>query len=152
MIIAPSNSFYTVRATGEAAELIASVFSPGSMGDITDVIVLSKEYTNDIEPMNELEESIETIKSGLGSELIENTAFNPLYLPRPIDELDDALEVEVKGDNVRFTAMNGNPFAVKTVEISTTEEALLTATVCYQPFELPSYDVIMHNQTHSLLN
>jgi hypothetical protein len=150
MITAPSNSFYTVQATGEAAELIASVFSPGSMGDITDVIVLSKEYTNDIEPINELDDSLETIKSGLGVELIENTSFNPLYIPQPMELLDEALDVEVKGDNVRFTAMDGNPFAVKIVEVSTPMEPLLTATVSYQPFELPSYDVIMQNQTNLL--
>jgi len=152
MIISNSPSFYVIRATGEAAELIASVFSPGSMGDITDVVVLSREFDNDIEPINELDKSLETIKEGLGSDIIENANFNPLFIPMSIDDLDDALEVEQKNDNVRFTAMDGNPFAVKIVEITSNEEPLISATVAYQQFDLPSYDVIMHNQTHSLLN
>lgn len=152
MIISNSPSFYVIRATGEAAELIASVFSPGTMGDITDVVVLSREFDNDIEPINELDKTLETIKEGLGSDIIENASFNPLFIPMSIDDLDDALEVEQKNDNVRFTAMDGNPFAVKIVEITSNDEPLISATVAYQQFDLPSYDVIMHNQTHSRLN
>lgn len=153
MIIAPTSSFYVLRASGEAAELIASVFSPGTMGDISDVIVLSREFTNDIEPMNEMDASLEVIKSGLGPDVVQSVSFNPLYIPMPIGELDDALDVEQKNDNVRFTAMDGNPFAVKIVELSTeADERLITATVSYQQFELPSYEIIMHKQTHGLLN
>lgn len=146
MIVAPTNSFYVIRAKGEAAELITSVFSPGSMGDIVDVIVLSKDFTNDIEPINELDASMATIKSGLGSELTETVQFNPLYIPRPIDELDDALEVHQKNDNVEFTGMDGNPFAVKSIELVSNEETLINASVSYHQFQLPAYEVIMENQ------
>lgn len=146
MITPSSPSFYVIQATGEAAELIASVFSPGSMGDITDVVVLSKEFTNDIEPMNELSDSIETIKEGLGLEITENVKFNPLYIPMKIEDLDDALEVERKSDVVKFTAMDGNPFAVKIVEIIANDESVLTGTVSYQQFDLPGYEVIMEKQ------
>ena len=42
--------------------------------------------------------------------------------------------------------------AVKMVELSSTEEQLLTATVSYKPFDLPSYDIIMQSQANSRLN
>lgn len=151
MIQAPTPAFYIVRATGEAAELIASVFSPGSMSDITDVIVLSKEFTNDIEPINELDESLRTMKEGLSTDLIENCKFNPLFVPMSIDDLDEALEVEQRSDHVQFSAMDGNPFAVKIIEFSTPLEPLLTATVSYQQFDLPGYAQIMDKQ-NTLLN
>ena len=150
-----SNSFYVIRAVGEAAELITSVFSPGSMGDITDVTVLSKEYDNDIEPINEMDATLETIKEGLGSTFVENVSFNPLFIPMHINELDDALDVEQKNDNVRFTAMEGNPFAVKTVDIKSGadgDEELIAGTVAYQQFELPAYSEIMDKQTNHKLN
>lgn len=150
-----SNSFYVIRAVGEAAELITSVFSPGSMGDITDVTVLSKEYNNDIEPINEMDATLAIIKEGLGSTLVENVSFNPLFIPMHIDELDDALDVEQKSDNVRFTAMEGNPYAVKTVDIKSGvdgDEDLIAGTVAYQQFDLPSYTDIIDKQTNYRLN
>lgn len=155
MITATVPSFYVIRAVGEAAELITSVFSPGTMGDITDVTVLSKEFDNDIEPINEMDTTLATIKEGLGSTLVENVTFNPLFIPMHIDELDDALDVETKHDNVRFTAMEGNPFAVKTVDIKTGvdgDEELIAGTVAYTQFELPSYTDIMDKQTNHLMN
>lgn len=152
MITAPTQSFYVIRASGEAAELIASVFSPGAMGDITDVIVLSNNFSNDIEPMNEMDASLSTIKEGLSSDIVENVQFNPLYIPMSLDELDDALVIEQKSDSVQFSAMNGNPFAVKIVEISSQDEQLITASVSYQQFDLPGYEQIMHNQKNLVLN
>jgi hypothetical protein len=78
--------------------------------------------------------------------------FNPLYIPMSLDELDDALVIEQKSDSVQFSAMNGNPFAVKIVEISNDEEPLITATVSYQQFDLPGYETIMSNQKNLVLN
>lgn len=153
MIIAPTSSFYVIRASFEAAEMITSVFSPGSMSDITGVIVLSKDFTNDIEPINELDNSLTIIKDGMGFPILENVQFNPLYIPMSIDELDDALEVHQKDDNVQFTGMDGNPFAVKTIEISgTNNEPLIAASVNYHQFQLPAYEVIMEKQTKHLMH
>lgn len=151
MITAPTQAFYVIRASGEAAEMIASVFSPGAMGDITDVVVLSREFTNDIEPINELDISLETLKLGLSPNLIEDCQFNPLFIPMPLDDLDDALEIEQKSDHVRFSAMNGNPFAVKIIQLSSDHEQLLIGTVSYQQFDLPGYEHIMDKQK-TLLN
>jgi hypothetical protein len=152
MITPLAPAYYVVQATGEAAEMITAVFSPGTMGDIVDVTVLSKEFTNDIEPINELDGALRIIKSGLQPNLLQTEEYNPLYVPMSIDALDDALDVETKGEMVRFTAMNENPFAVKIVEIATEEMPLITATVSYQQFDLPSYDTIMSSQTTRLLN
>lgn len=153
MIISPSESFYVIRASGDAAELIAAAFSPGTMADITDVIVLSKDFSNDIEPMNEIDETLKMIKDGLGVDLIESVMFNPLFVPRPIEELDDALEVEQKSEIVGFSAMNGNPYAVRTIELGMEDEPpMLSAIVSYHQFDLPSYEIIMKNQLTQRLN
>jgi hypothetical protein len=152
MIVAPTQSFYIIRATGEAAELITSVFSPGSMLDITDIVVLSNEFRNDIEPINELDASLEIIKSGLGSEVVHTEIFNPLYIPMSLDALDEVLENEGSADHMRFVGMGGNIFAVKSVTIESGENKLIAGTVSYQPFDLPSYETIMQNQTTGLLN
>lgn len=152
MIQPTAQSFYVIQATGEAAELIASVFSAASMSDIENVTVVSKEYTNDIEPINELDATLETIKEGLGVDLVENVTFNPLYIPSSIDVLHDALDVELKNNHVGFNAMHGNPYAVKIVEINSNETPLIVGSVSYQPFDLPSYEVIMDKQLHTLLN
>jgi len=153
MITTTSPSFYTIRASGEAAELITSAFSPGSMCDIINVVVLSKDFTNDIEPMNELRATINTIKDGLGKDVIQSVSMNPLFIPMPIEDLDEALDVEQKSDNIRFTAMNGDPFAVKIVELlNLNEELLLTGVVSYQQFDLPGYETIMANQRNTYLN
>ncbi len=152
MIIAPTPAFYVVRAEGDAAENIAGIVSPSVMTDITDVIVLSREFTNDIEPINELDASMETLKSSLAEDIEIEQKFNPLFIPMSLEELDDALEVEQKSDHVQFSAMNGNPFAVKIVQVtSKSEQHLITGTVSYQQFELPGYETIMEKQ-RTLLN
>lgn len=152
MIESPTQSFYIITASGEAAELITATFSIGTMADIVDVIVLSKEFSNDIEPINEMDTTLETIKEGLGSVFVEHVKFNPLFIPMKMSDLDDALEVESKNDNISFMAMNGDPFAIKIVELAANEEPLITATVRYHQFDLPSYEDIMKNQSSLLLN
>jgi hypothetical protein len=91
------------------------------------------------------------LKAGLSTDLIEDCQFNPLFIPMSLDDLDDALEVEQKSDRVSFSAMDGNPFAVKIVQLSTPLQPLLTATVSYQQFDLPGYEQIMEKQK-TLLN
>jgi hypothetical protein len=152
MIQPSAPSFYVIQATGEAAELIASVFSESAMSDIENVTVLSKQYTNDIEPMNELDSTLETLKDGLGIELDETVKFNPLYFPMSLDVLAESLESDPKSDKVRFNAMRGNPYAVKIVEINADESPLIVGSVSYQPFELPAYEDIMNKQLEPMVN
>lgn len=146
MIHSPSPSFYLLRANGEAAELIASVFSPGTTSDIVDVVVLSKEFNNDIEPILELDASIEALKGGLaGIDLDERIELNPLFLSSSKEALENALDHEPKTDGVRFTAMEGNPYVVKSTEIRSNDQELITASVAYRQFDLPSYDSLIES-------
>jgi hypothetical protein len=140
-----------IHASGEAAELIAASVSAGVMSDIVEVVVVSRNFTNDIEPINEMDASMEVIKSGLGPDFTEACTFNPLYMPQSIDALDDVLEVETKTDNVRFVGMNENPFAIKVTEVTShQDESIITAITRYQQFDLPSYEVIMEQQQRVL--
>ena len=152
MITPTVPSFYVIQAVGEAAELIASVFSSGSMSDIEGVMVISKEYSNDIEPINELDATLETLKEGLGVDLVQNVTFNPLYIPMSMDDLQDSLESNDKSDFVRFTGMRENPYAVKIVEISADEQPVIVGSVSYKQFELPPYEDIIEKQLKTLLN
>ena len=151
MITAPSNAFYILNAQGEAAELITALFSPGVMGDIVDVSVLSCEFTNDIAPIHELQTSIDIIKCGLTSELVESMVFNPLYMPMPIEALDDSLEIDARSENIGFTGMNGSPYTLQLIEIKSQDAPLISAHVSYKPFDMPSYEFIMEKQ-NTLLN
>ena len=146
MIVPTAQSFYLLHAKGEAAELITSIFSVGSMSDITGVVVLSREFNNDIEPINELDASIETLKCGMSPTVSETVEFNPLYIPSKREALDEVLEGELKAESMIFTGMNGNPFAIKSIEIAEHGESLITAIVRYQPFDLPGYEDIIGNQ------
>ena len=153
MITPAVPSYYVIRAQGEAAELVTSIFSPRIMGDIEDVLAISKDFNNDIEPIHHLDSSVSLLKEGLiGESLREDVKFNPLYIPVKDEELYDALETEMKSDMVKFTAMNGNPFAVKMIEIDSADnERLLTGIVSYQQFDLPGYETII-DSTKTLLN
>jgi hypothetical protein len=153
MITPTVPSYYVIRAQGEAAELITSVFSPRIMSDIQDVLVISKDFDNDIEPINHLDETIQTLKDGLiADDIKEEVEFNPMYLPSQDDQLLDALETEGKSDAVKFTAMGGNPFAVKLIHLDDqNDERLVTGIVSYQQFDLPAYEVIV-NSSKNLLN
>jgi len=146
MIIAPTPAFYVLNAQDDAAEIIAALVSTASMSDIVGITVVSKEFTNDIEPLNELDETVETIKLGLDGELEATEEYNPLYIPQPIELLDEALVIEQRSDNVQFSAMNGNPYAVKIVEVTANEKPMVSAFVTHKPFDLPGYETIMEKQ------
>ncbi len=146
MIVPTAQSFYLLHANGEAAELITSIFSVGSMSDITRVVVLSREFNNDIEPINELDASIETLKAGMSPTVSETIEFNPLYIPSKREALDEVLEGELKASALHFTGMKGNPFAIKSIEIAEHGEPLITAIVHYKQFELPACEDIISDQ------
>ena len=151
MISPAAKTFYLLNAIGEAAEVITSVFSPGSMNDIETVAVLSHEFSNDIEPLNELDESLEMLKLVLLK--VETTEeFNPLYMPMPIEALDEVLDGTSKSDSMLFTGMNGNPFAIKTVQVEQNSETIVSAIVSYKQFDLPGYDEILAKQTSARLH
>ena len=144
MITTTSPAFYFVRTNGEAAELLTSLISPKTMLDIEAAVIISKTFTNEIEPINELDEAIGTLKSGLATTDMQVTEeFNPLYYPCTDERLDEALEVELKSDRVSFNAMAGNPYHAKRVELIANGETTVEAGVVFQPFDLPGYESIM---------
>lgn len=144
MITTKSPAFYFLRTSGEAAELLTSLISPKTMMDITNAVIISKEFSNEIEPIHELDAAIETIKDGLVANEIEVTEqFNPLFYPCDDERLDDALEVEMKSDRVSFNAMHGNPYHAKQIELQSNGETTIEAGVVFQPFDLPGYESIM---------
>ncbi len=152
MIVATTPSFYVLQAEGEAAELIASIFSPSVMSDIVGVSILSKDFSNDIEPINELDESIKLLKDGLGTDTVEDVLFNPLFIPMSNEALDETLDAQEKGEEIRFVGMNGNPFAIKSIDISRNDNSLISAVVGYHKFNLPGYEDIIAGQTSFLVN
>ncbi len=143
MITPEVPSFYVIRATGEAAELITSVFSPSTMADVLEVVVVSHEFSNDIEPLNEVAESLSLINEGLISTVKQTTEFNPLYVPSTAEQIDEAIDADVIGDVTKFIAMDGNPYAIASTKIETESGPLLTAVVRYNEFEIPSYDSVI---------
>lgn len=154
MIVAPTEAFYVLRAVGEPAELIASTISESTMSDVEAVIVTSKNNRSEIQPLNELDEAVKTIQSGLGTVLQEVVQVNPLYFPNNENKIHEALDFDdtPKSDMAKFTAMNGNPFAVKIIGLTTEAgDDVLLGTVSYHPFDLPSYDVLL-NSSSPVLN
>lgn len=153
MINDQKDSFYILNATGEVAETLTSIFSSRSLKDIESITVLSKLFNNDIEPINELNNSIETLKETISSGFKETSEFNPLYFPTSVEAIDDVLEpLEVSG-NFKFSGMNGNPFAIMSKDINSENDKLLIHSLtCYRQFELPTYDELKANQKSFLLN
>ena len=144
MITTASPAFYFLRINGEAAELLTSLISPKTMLDIKDAVIVSKEFTNEIEPINELDAAINTLKAGLATtDLQVSEEFNPLYYPCSEERIDEALDVELKSDRVSFNAMEGNPFHATRIELSSNGETTIQAGVVFQPFDLPGYESIM---------
>lgn len=150
MILAPTPSFYMLEATEEAARIIASTLSSDVQNDIKSVLIVSREFSNDIEPTNELRESTSTIRLALAEEPTETLTFNPLFVPSSQEALDEALDSEIKGDHFRFVGMNGNPFAVAILELTSRETPILTGTVSYQQFDLPGYEDLMKERSRPL--
>lgn len=152
MIVAPTDSFYMIQAEGEVAELITGLFSQSTMMDVEEVQVVSKEFSNDIEPTNVLDECIRSVKAELQGTLNEDVQFNPLFVPTSIENLDDALLVDQKSDIVLFSGMDGNPFILKSVSLTDeNDNKLVQFTVSYVEFNLPGYEFIVEKQK-SLLN
>ena len=149
MITTTAPAFYLIKTTGEAAELLTSLISSKSMLDIETAIVVSKNFTNDIEPIHELDVAVSTLKEGLQvTEQVEE--FNPLFYPSSDERIDEALEVEFKNDRVAFNAMNGNPYHAKRVELKTNGTTEVEGAVIFQQFELPGYEAIMEGRQQPL--
>lgn len=148
MIIPPTECFYMIQVQGEAAEVVASTLSLGAMSDIREAVLVSEDYTNDIQATVCLDNMIAAVKQQLvESEVIESSEFNPLFKPSTHDELDEVLDGDDKAESsFRFIGMHGNPFMLKSTRLLHGEEEILVGQVSCRPFDLPSYTDILAGQ------
>ena len=154
MINPPTDCFYTIQLMGEAAELVTSTVSPGSIADIKEAILISDDFTSDIEAINKLDVAMTKMRSGLvDQDLTELTSINPFYVPSTPAQLNSMLDGDIKSETYHFVGMDGNPFTLKTViVISSEEEGVMAGRVLCKPFELPPFCDIIAEQANIKLN
>jgi len=153
MINPPTECFFTMYLEGEAAEFVAATCSESVTSDIKEAILISQDFSNDISATISLDSTVERVKESLaGMELIEHEYINPLYTASTPEQLDTVLEGDVTSEQIAFTGADGNPFTMKMVEVINDNRDLVQAKLSCKPFELPSYNEIMHEHANLKLN
>ena len=148
MITPPTNSFFVIHVKGEATDHVVSKLAPSTMADIREAILISNDYTSDIQAHVEMDVAVEKLKSQLGrSDIFEHTQINPLYVPSTQDQVDQVLESDPAGDSFKFVGMDNNPYTMRSVDLSMPDCEILVAarTACHE-FPLPSYSEIISAQ------
>ena len=153
MITPPTDFFYVIQAIGEAAEAVTATFSPGTVSDITEIVMISDDFTDDIQATNGLDQTLSHVRQELlNQDLVEEAELNPLYKPSTPEELDAVLDSEPRSDNYRFIGMGSNPFIMKRIAISAGDQDVLLGHVSCKPFDLPSYGDIIAAQANVRIN
>lgn len=152
MITPPTDCFYVIQVKGEAAEFIASTLSPQVIADIQEAVLISENFSNDVQANVSMDATLAVVKQQLHELTTELTEHNPLYVPCSATELDDVLEGDMKTDSLRFTGMDGSPFTMRTVSVLTAAEHVIEGSVSCRPFNLPSYSDIIKAQDNFKLN
>lgn len=152
MITPPTDIFWMVRVEGEAAESVANTLSPSSMSDIKEIVLISDDFNNDIQATITLEEALSVMKAELPTEIIEHSMINPLYVPSSSQQIDDVMDGATGGESMQFIGMDGNPFTMKSVDVTLEDRQIIKGTISCKPFELPSYNEIIRNQAKVKLN
>jgi hypothetical protein len=144
-MIAPNvPCFFTLKTSGEAAEMMVSEIAPRIAADITEMTLISADHTNDMSVVEKLDAAVQRVSTVIKDLDIDmDERYNPLYLPVKMEDLDDILQADIRGEALRFSGFDGNPFTIKLVEGQLDEERLVTAYAQYHPFELPSYNEIV---------
>jgi hypothetical protein len=151
MITAPTPCFYMLKVEGEVAQQFVAELSPSSAKDIISAVLVSSDFDIDIAAVNSFDASITSMRAlSPSADIVEE--YNPLYVPSGLDVLDQHMQSEQRGDAIRFVGMNGNPFILKTVEITQGDEPLISGKIEYRPFELPSYSDIVASIESTQLN
>ena len=145
-------SFFVIKIAGDLAEIIAEEIAPGAMLDIENVAIMSIEFQSDIHAMNALQPAIDKLKQPINGAMVITDAFNPLFLPTEISNLDDVLDMDTKTDMMRFTGMDGNPYVVRKVTVDVDGETLIDARVGVEQFELPNYSELMQARSSNNIN
>lgn len=149
----PTDCYYMVHASGEAAEFVASTLSASTIFDIKEAVLISVDFTNDIQATVSLDATIELVKQQLGGlALIECEYVNPLFTPSSPEELDMVLDGDIRSDGVAFVGPDGNPFMLKMLDVSADNREIMRAKLSCKPFELPSYGEIMLDHANLKLN
>lgn len=147
MITPPTETFYAIRITGEAADLITNKLSPSTTSDIFEAVLISDDYESDISAYNQMESTVKELQSHLDQTDIKiDVKFNPLYYPATPEEIEGILESDGKSDSFRFVGMDGNPFTMTSTNISCNDELIITAQMACHQFELPALNEILDAQ------
>lgn len=148
MITPPTNSFFAIHVKGEATDHVVSKLSPSTMADIREVILISNDYTSDIQANNDMDIAVNKLQDELGrTGVFKETKMNPLYFPSTQDQVDEMLEGDPAGDSFKFVGMDNNPYTMKSVELSLQgSDALVVGRIACHEFPLPSYSEIISAQ------
>jgi hypothetical protein len=151
MIIAPTNCFYHVLLNGDVARHLVQTISPQAALDIDKAFLCSADFTNDINAVNALETTLQSVQEQTSNAQVEEK-YNPLYTSNNVEALDDLLVLEPHADGVRFIGANGNPFILKTVNATVNGHLLFEAKVEYRPFDIPAYADLLHEFQRTAIN
>ena len=148
MITVPTDCSWLLRVEGEAAEYVTSTLSLGAMNDIKEVVLISDEYSNDIQATISLMETVGHMTAHLDGEVNEKTTVNPLYVPSTAEQIDTVMEGSPGSEMVAFTGMDGSPYTIQMVTVCIGERNVISGKLSCHPFELPSYNEIIRNQAN----
>lgn len=151
MITTDATSFYVIKLMDEVAQAAVSLYAPQVAVDIREISITSDDFQSDIEAVTHLDAAIKQLTSEL-PELEVDETFNPLFTSRPIEEVDDLIQMEPTSNGYSFTGFNGNPYIFKNVRIGSVETPVLIGRVQYHPFELPAYSDVAKLKTSFQLN
>lgn len=149
MITIPTECFYVIKTSNEAANLVTSILSKHASKDIETVYLTSDNFSNDIAATVDFNETILAIKENLNdNKLFEESELNPLYIPSTREIIDEVLDGEIKSDFYNFTGMDGSPFTLKMTCINKDDKDIISGKVACLPFHLPSYtDIFLAQKT-----
>jgi len=152
MITPPTSSFFAIRITGEAADIVTNKLSPSTTADIFEAVLISDDFESDIFAYNEMDLAIGKIKAELNQEDITiETKLNPLYYPATREDIENSLEANSNDESFKFTGMEGNPFTMASTNIRRHDELVITASMACHQFELPSLTDILDAQKQERL-
>jgi hypothetical protein len=152
MIVAPTSCYFVIKAEGEAAAAVILEVSPTTGHDITTAILVSADFETDILAVNYMDKAMARIIAGSGPDIETTVRYNSLYIPGPMEAIDDLLNLDPRNDGIRFVGMSGNPFLLKTVEAKSGDENVVTAKVEYRPFDIPGYNEMVESNAKMRLN
>lgn len=153
MITPPTDSYFMLHLSDEAAEFAASVLSLSAMNDIREAVLVSIDFESDIEAGCAFDDTVHVLKDGILQDTIEYETFNPIWLPSTPEELEGAFDSdEGKTDTVNFTAVDGSPFTMKLTTIAVDDREVMTGKLVCKPFEMPSYTDMMQEHRDMKVN